>query len=140
MFTRNRSGNLHLSLHDSRIQKTEVHENTLQLTMDRIFQYTDEETIYSGVIEFTKVYVEECSILVFDYPYGYEGETSFSGQSYSLTEYNDRYPNAEFEIVTEGYNGYATCFQGWIWDGESEPLFGIMNIWNMGDMVYLLED
>ena len=44
--------------------------------------------------------------------------------------------NAEFEIVTEGYSGYDTVFQGWIWQGENNPLFGIMRIWNTGDMIY----
>lgn len=34
-----------------RIQKLEVNQNSLQLTMDRIFQYKqDEERSYSGVI------------------------------------------------------------------------------------------
>ncbi len=50
-YIRDRSSNIHLSLHDSRIQKLEVNQNSLQLTMDRIFQYKqDEERSYSGVI------------------------------------------------------------------------------------------
>lgn len=139
-YIRDRSSNIHLSLHDSRIQKLEVNQNSLQLTMDRIFQYKqDEERSYSGVIEFTKTDVEECNILVFDNPYGYDGERSFSGRSYSLDEYKEKFPSAEFEIVTEGYNGYDTSYQGWIWTEESNPLFGIMNIWNTGDMIYKID-
>ena len=139
-YIRDRSSNIHLSLHDSRIQKLEVNQNSLQLTMDRIFQYKqDEERSYSGVIEFTKTDVGECNILVFDNPYGYDGERSFSGRSYSLDEYKEKFQSAEFEIVTEGYNGYDTSYQGWIWTEESNPLFGIMNIWNTGDMIYKID-
>lgn len=139
-YIRDRSSNIHLSLHDSRIQKLEVNQNSLQLTMDRIFQYKqDEERSYSGVIEFTKTDVGECNIMVFDNPYGYDGERSFSGRSYSLDEYKEEFPSAEFEIVTEGYNRYDTSYQGWIWTEESNPLFGIMNIWNTGDMIYKID-
>ena len=69
-------------------------------------------------------------------PYGYGGEKSFSGKSLSIEEFNTQYPKAEFEIVTEGYCGYDTVFQGCIWQGENDPSFGIMRIWNTGDMMY----
>ena len=30
-------------------------------------------------------------------------------------------------------------FQGWIWQGDNEPLFAIMRIWNTGDMIYRIK-
>ncbi len=140
IYIKDRVNNVPLSLHDSKIQKIDVINDSLQLTMDKIYQYRNgKETSYHGVIEFTKTDIDECKIMVFDNPYGFEGEKSFTGRSYSLGEYKEKYPNAEFEIITEGYNGYDTSYQGWIWDEESEPLFGIMNIWNSGDMIYKIE-
>ncbi|MBE5845625.1 MAG: hypothetical protein E7302_15935 [Butyrivibrio sp.] len=140
-YIRSRKSNLPFSLHDSRIKEIEISESTLSLKIDRVFQYTDdEEKWFSGVIDFTKTDMEECNILVFNTPYGYDGEKSFSGNSLSLEEFKKQYPDAEFEIVTEGYCGYDTTYQGWIWQGENDPLFGIMSIWNMGDMIYRIED
>ena len=63
------------------------------MRVDRIFQYVgDEEKWYQGIIEFTKADIEECDIMLFNRPYGY--------------------------------------------DGENDPIFGIMRIWNTGDMIY----
>lgn len=136
-YFRDRKSNLSFSLHDSRIIQIEVNENTLSLKMDRIFQYTDnEEEWHQGTIEFTNIEMEECSILVFNTPYGYDGENSFTGREWSFEEFKEQYPNAEFEIVTEGYCGYDTTFQGYIWQDGNDPLFGIMRIWNTGDMIY----
>ena len=73
---------------------------------------------------------------MFNPPYRYDGEKSFTGRELSFEEFKERYPNAEFEVVTEGYCGYDTIFQGYIWQGENDPLLGIMRIWNMGDMIY----
>ena len=136
-YIRDRKSNVSFSLHDSRIVQIEIDENKLSLKMDRIFQYAeDEEKWYQGIIEFTKIDIEECNIMVFDTPYGYEGVKTFSGKELSFEEFKEQYPNAEFEVVTEGYCGYDTTFQGYIWQGENAPLFGIMRIWNMGEMIY----
>lgn len=136
-YFRDRKSNIPFSLHDSRILKMEYSKTTLTLKLDRIFQYTDdEEKWYKGIIEFTKTDIEECDIMVFHSPFGYDGEKSFTGESLSFDEFQKRYPNAAFEIVTEGYSGYDTTFQGWIWQGENDPIFEIMRIWNTGDMIY----
>lgn len=135
-YFKDRKSSLSFSLHDCRIIQIEVNENKLSLKMDQIFHCTDEEEWHQGIIEFTNIDIEECSILVFDLPYGYDGEKSFTGRELSFEEFKERYPDAEFEIVTEGYCGYDTTFQGYIWQGENDPLFGIMRIWNMGDMIY----
>lgn len=136
-YIRDRKSNFSFSLHDSRIVQIEIDEKKLSLKMDRIFQYAeDEEKWYQGTIEFTKIDKEECDIMVFNTPYGYEGVKTFSGKELSFEEFKEQYLDAEFEIVTEGYCGYDTTFQGYIWQGENDPLFGIMRIWNMGDMIY----
>ena len=136
-YIRDRKSYIPFSLHDSRIVQIEINETTLILKLDRIFQYTgDEEKWYQGIIEFTKADIEECDIMLFNKPYGYDGEKSFTDESISLAEFNAKYPDADFEIVTEGYSGYDTTFQGWIWQGENDPIFGIMRIWNTGDMIY----
>ena len=136
-YVRDRKSNVALSLHDCRIINMEISKDNLSLKLDRIYQYADdEEKWYQGMIEFTKVDMEECDIMLFNAPFGYDGEKAFSGKSMSFEEFNVEYPNAEFEIVTEGYSGYDTVFQGWIWQGENNPLLGIMRIWNTGDMIY----
>lgn len=136
-YIRERKSNLSFVLHDSRILNMEISRDKLSLHLDRIYQYADdEEKWYQGIIEFTRVDIDECDIMVFNAPYGYDGEKSFSGKSLSVEEFSAQYPNAEFEIVTEGYSGYDTIFQGWIWQGDNNPLFGIIRIWNMGDMIY----
>ena len=110
---RNRGSNIALSLHDSRIINIEYQEALLRLKLDKIFQYTEErEIIYTGEIDFTEIDIDDCNILIFDKTV-YEGD--FSGKAISLTEYVEQYSNAEFEILTEGYNGYCTIYSGWIW-------------------------
>ena len=112
-YIRDRKSYIPFSLHNSRIVQIEINETTLTLKLDRIFQYTgDEEKWYQGIIEFTKADIEECDIMLFNKPYGYDGEKSFTGESISLAEFNAKYPDADFEIVTEGYSGYDTTFQG----------------------------
>ena len=92
-YIRDRESNIPFSLHDSRILQIEYNKATLTLRVDRIFQYVgDEEKWYQGIIEFTKADIEECDIMLFNRPYGY--------------------------------------------DGENDLIFGIMRIWNTGDMIY----
>ena len=105
-YIRDRKRTFSFSLHDSRIVQIEIDENRLSLKMDRISQYVEsEEKWYPGIIEFTKIDKEECDIMVFNTPYGFEGVKSFSGKEMSFEEFKKQYPNAEFEIVTEGYCG-----------------------------------
>ena len=99
-YIRDRKSNISFSLHDSRILQIEINEDKLSLNMDRIFTNIDKE---------------ECNIMVFNAPYGYNEVKSFSGKELSFDEFKEQYPNAEFEIVTEGYCGYDITFQGYIW-------------------------
>ena len=134
---RNRKTNIPYSLHDSRIINIEYQEALLRLKLDKIFQYTEErEIIYTGEIDFTEIDIDDCNILIFDKTV-YEGD--FSGKAISLTEYVEQYSNAEFEILTEGYNGYCTIYSGWIWQEGKEPVSGIINIYNIGEIIYRID-
>ena len=87
-YIRDRKSNISFSLHDSRILQIEINEDKLSLNMDRIFQYTDnEEKWYKGIIEFTNIDKEECNIMVFNAPYGYNEVKSFSGKELSFDEF-----------------------------------------------------
>ena len=95
-YIRERKSNISFSLHDSRILQIEVNEDKLSLNMDRIFQYTDnEEKWYKGIIEFTNIDKEECNIMVFNAPYGYNEVKSFSGKELSFDEFKEQYPNPD---------------------------------------------
>ena len=136
-YIRDRESNIPFSLHDSRIVDILIDENKLSLKMNPIFQYIDnEEKYHNGIIEFTNIDKDACDIMIFNTPYGYDGVKSFSGKELSFDEFKEQYLNAEFEIITEGYCGYDTTFQGYIFQDGNEQLFAIMRIWNMGDMIY----
>ena len=133
-----RNSNILFSLHDSKIKKITFRNNILTLHLNKIFQYTkDGEKIYSGEVLFYDSDLDECSILIFDRTV-YEGD--FSGKAISLIEYIEKYSNAEFEILIEGYFGYYTTYTGWIWIEGKEPVSAIMYIWNTGDMVYRIDN
>ena len=133
-----RNSNILFSLHDSKIRKITFRNNILTLQLNKIFQYTkDGEKIYSGEVLFYDSDLDECSILIFDRTV-YEGD--FSGKAISLIEYMEKYSNAEFEILIEGYFGYYTTYTGWIRIEGKEPVSAIMYIWNTGDMVYRIDN
>ncbi len=132
-----RESNIPFSLHDSRIVDIIIDENKLSLKINPIFQYIDnKEKCHNGIIEFTNIDKDACDIMIFNTPYSYDGVKSFSGKELSFDEFKEQYPNAEFEIITEGYCGYDTTFQGYIFQDGNDQLFAIMRIWNMGDMIY----
>ena len=133
-----RNSNILFSLHDSKIKKITFRNNILTLHLNKIFQYTkDGEKIYSGEVLFYDSDLDECSILIFDRTV-YEGD--FSGKAISLIEYIEKYSNAEFEILIEGYFGYYTTYTGWIRIEGKEPVSAIMYIWNTGAMVYRINN
>lgn len=109
-------------------------KNLLRLKLHKIFQYTEEEEIiYTGEIDFTEIDIDDCNILIFN---KIVCEGDFSGKAISLAEYTKQYSNAEFEILTEGYNGYCTIYSVWIRQEGKEPVSGIINIYNTGEMIY----
>ncbi len=64
------------------------------------------------------------------------GEGNFSGVRYGIKDYINRFADAEFEIITETYGGYSTILEGSVWSDGREPLYGIINIWTMGDIFF----
>ena len=133
-----RNSNILFSLHDSKIKKITFKNNILTLHLNKIFQYTkDGEKIYSGDVLFYDSNLDECRILIFDTTVC---EGDFSGKAISLIEYIEKYSNAEFEILIEGYFGYYTTYTGWIQIEGKEPVSAIMYILNTGDMVYRINN
>ena len=133
-----RNSNILFSLHDSKIKKITFRNNILTLHLNKIFQYTkDGEKIYSGEVLFYDSDLDECSILIFDRTV-YEGD--FSGKAISLIEYIEKYSNAEFEILIEGYFGYYTTYTGWIRIEGKEPVSESMYMGKTGDMVYRINN
>lgn len=134
---RNRKSNIPYSLHDSRIINMEYKKRLLRLKLNKIFQYTEEaELIYSGEIAFTECDIDDCNIFLFD-KIVYEG--SFAGKAMTLADYMKQYLNAEFEILTEGYSECSTVYSEWIRQEDKEPVSGILNIYNTGEIIYRLD-
>lgn len=134
---RNRKSNIPYGLHDSRIINIEYKKRLLKLKFDKIFQYTEEaELIYSGEIDFTECDIDDCNILIFDKTVY---EDSFAGKAMNLADYMKQYSDAEFEILTEGYSEYSTIYSGWIWQEDKEPVSGILNIYNTGEIIYRID-
>lgn len=133
-YIRDRIGNIPFSLHDSRIIHFQYQDHTLVMELDQIFAITqEEEKSYAASIVFTDIDINDCDILLFDQTID---EGDFTGKVISLKDYMDQFQHAEFEILTEGYHGYHTMFTGWIWCEGRDPVTGIMNLWNTGDMLY----
>ena len=134
---RNRKSNIPYNLHDSRIINIEYKKRLLRLKLDKIFQYTEEaELIYLGEIDFTECDIDDCNIFIFDKTV-YEG--SFAGKAMTLADYMKQYSKAEFEILTEGYSEYSTIYSGWIRQEDKEPVSGILNIYNTGEIIYRID-
>lgn len=137
-YTYNRTSGTPFSLHDSRVKKIRYGEGRLTLETDNIFRYTEEkEEIFRGDIVFEGCDIEECSVLLFDRTV-YRGD--FKGEAISMEEYMKKFRDGEFEIITEGYCGYSTTYIGYLWNGDNEPVSAVMNIFNMGDMIYRIEE
>lgn len=135
-FDKNR--NIPYSLHDSRVKEIKFHNNTLTLKIDSIFQYINyEEKTYKGKICFKDCDIDLCEVLIFNKPLG---KGYFKGKSFYLEEFMNKYKDAEFEIITEGYLGNSTTYMGRLWEKGKDPVSAIMYIWNSGDMEYLIEE
>lgn len=81
--------------------------------------------------------IDLCEVLIFNKTLGHG---HFTGKSFYLEEFMDKYKNAEFEIITEGYFGYTTTYSGWLREYEKNPVSAIMYIWNSGDMEYFIDE
>ncbi len=136
-FIHDRSSNILFSLHDSRVQEIQYHNETLMLKVNKIYEFVEgEERSYPGEICFEKCDIDLCDVLIFNKTLA---EGRFNGKSICLQQFMDEYSGLDFEIITEGYFGNTTTYTGWLWENGNAPVSAIMYIWNSGDMVYRFE-
>lgn len=123
------------SLHDARVKKIEYAGSNLIFTFDYIFSYdnSDEQT-HKVKIVFEKCDNDDLEILVFNSTI----LDTFTGKRIELPQYQHEYSESEFEVITETYNWGRAVFQGWLWT-ERNPVHCIMNIYFIGNMVYVIE-
>jgi hypothetical protein len=125
--------NIPFDLHDSRIVKMEVNDGDLTLHLDQVYEYhKDSEKFYPAKLTFTDIDLEECHALVFDK--GIENG-KFSGVRYDLQGYLEKYPDAEFEIITDTYNMTTTVMEGYIYRVGQEAVAGIISLWTLGEVI-----
>ena len=133
-FIHDRKSNILFSLYGSKVNRIRIHNKTLTLTVDEMYQLVDgEERTFSGEISFKDCDVDLCKVLIFNKTLG---EGRFNGKSICLRDFMNEYVDSEFEIITEGYFANTTTYTGWLWSEEKPPVSIIMYIWNRGDMVY----
>lgn len=56
-----------------------------------------------------------------------------------LPQYQQKYSEGEFEVITETYNWGRAVFRGWLWT-EGNPVHCIMNIYFTVNMVYVIDE
>ena len=123
------------SLHDARVQKIEYADGNLTFTFDYIFSYENgDEQTHKAKIVFEKCDVDDLEILVFNSTI----LDTFTGKRIELPQYQQEYSESEFEVITETYNWGRAVLQGWLLT-EANPVHCIMNIYFIGDMVYIVE-
>ena len=136
-FIYDRKSNILFSLYGSKVHGIRIHNKTLTLTFDEMYQLVDgEERVFSGEISFKDCDVDLCKVLIFNKTLG---EGRFYGKSICLHEFMNEYVDSEFEIITEGYFANTTTYTVWLWVDEKSPVSAIMYIWNSGDMVYRIK-
>ena len=133
-FIHDRKSNILFSLYGSKVNRIKIHNKTLTLTVEEMYQLLDgEEKAFSGEICFNNCDVDLCSVLIFNKTLG---KGRFTGKSICLSDFMNEYVDSQFEIITEGYYANTTTYTGWLWIDEKSPVSAIMYIWNSGDMVY----
>lgn len=129
--------NIPFLLHDSRIKKIKMTDDSLSFYLDYVYEFKeDSEIFYPACMSFKDVDLEECKVLVFDKDLR---NGSFAGSQYNIKEYVKKFADAEFEIVTDAYNGYDTIFQGFMYREEKERVTCvtcIFNIYNTGGIEF----
>ena len=131
-----RQKNIVFSLNGSRVKEIKFHNKMLNLKVDSLFQYVNnEEVVHEGEVCFKDGDLRLCSVLIFNKTLG---KGHFMGNAVSLEEFMESHKNCEFEIITEGYFGNSTTYSGWLWEEGKNPVSAIMYIWNSGDMEYFI--
>ena len=131
-FIHDRKSNILFSLCGSKVSRIRIHNKTLTLTVDEMYQLVDgEERTFSGEISFKDCDVDLCKVLIFNKTLG---EGRFNGKSICLRDFMNEYVDSDFEIITEGYFANTTTYTGWLWVDEnlqylSLCIFGIEETW-----------
>ena len=137
-FIQDRAWNTDFSLQSSRVNGIRFHNKALTFKLDRIFRCVEgEEVDRPGELRFEGCDLDLCRALIFNKTLG---EGRFTGKAVSLREFMDAFPDAEFEIVTEGYCGNTTTYSGWLWEAEKAPVSAILYLWNRGNRIYRIEE
>lgn len=137
-FIHDRTRNTDFSLQNSRVNGIRFHNKALTFKLDRIFRCVEgEEVDRPGELRFEGCDLDLCRALIFNKTLG---EGRFTGKAVSLREFMDAFPDAEFEIVTEGYCGNTTTYSGWLWEAEKAPVSAILYLWNCGNRIYRIEE
>ena len=125
-FIQDRAWNTDFSLQSSRVNGIRFHNKALTFKLDRIFRCVEgEEVDRPGALRFEGCDLALCRALIFNK---------------TLREFMDAFPDAEFEIVTEGYCGNTTTYSGWLWEAEKAPVSAILYLWNRGNRIYRIEE
>ena len=78
-FIHDRKSNILFSLYGSKVNRIRIHNKTLTLTVDEMYQLVDgEERTFSGEISFKDCDVDLCKVLIFNKTLG---EGRFNGKS-----------------------------------------------------------
>lgn len=137
-FIHDRHSNILFSLYGSKVNRIKIHNKTLTLTVEEMYQLVDgKERAFSGEISFKDCDVDLCSVLIFNKTLG---KGRFTGKSICLRDFMNEYVDSQFEIITEGYYANTTTYTGWLWVDEKPPVSTIIYIWNSGDMVYRVKN
>ena len=133
-FIYDRHSEIIFSLSGSRVKGIKFYNKTLNLKLDSLYQYVNNEEVENeGEVCFKDCDLRLCSVLIFNKTLG---KGRFTGDAISVEEFMDSYKNSEFEIITEGYLGNSTTYSGWLWEEGKNPVSAIVYIWNSGDMEY----
>ena len=125
------------SLHDARVQRKEYADGNLIFTFDYIFSYENSgEQTHKAKIVFEKCDIDGLEILVFNNTI----LDTFTGKSIELPQYQQKYSESEFEVITETYNWRRAVLQGWWLWTEGNPVHCIMDIYFTGDMLYIIDE
>ena len=98
-FIHDRHSNILFSLYGSKVNRIKIHNKTLTLTVEEMYQLVDgEERAFSGEISFKDCDVDLCSVLIFNKTLG---KGRFTGKSICLRDFMNEYVDSQFEIITE---------------------------------------
>ena len=95
-FIHDRHSNILFSLYGSKVNRIKIHNKTLTLTVEEMYQLLDgEEKAFSGEICFNNCDVDLCKVLIFN---KILGEGRFYGKSLCLQDFINEYVDVNVNI------------------------------------------